>query len=284
MHEKMKREKIRHVLTPELIQLAKLSEFRRSLLGCTVHIAGTISFGLFCISLYGVYKLYGITIALLMAGLSPLWALPIGLILSVIVAFYFEAWIKTPAEPFITELKRRFGLLDFEIYVNEEKLLPGIHATILVSGNGLPHGNHHWMRIRLYANGKSEIVSCVSKPDGCWCEGKPAEELVNQMTCLLSSDAERTLSQMLSKIDLESSQTIDSLVKDGFPCKMGILQENHAKHYQLICNLSGLPEDADTLPSVQLFQWLIELEQQVNPAQEVIGSCDPQGNITVKRN
>lgn len=262
----------------ELVEKAKLSGWRFSLyersssLGCVTALllaALIILIDVFVVAM----NFIGMCFLLFVAGLFGFLGVMSGL----------EYLSTIGKHRYINELRRRYGMLPLNEYVRGEKEESGILLSILAKGHGLPHGNHHFIRIRLWRNGKAEAESFVSKAQELrWIDGTHPRELVSRKQQHLDGEKARMIEGLAGNLAFGKSDSCNTVIRDGFPCRMSVIRHDSGQHYCLECNLAGLPKDAATTPAVKLLQELMGLEWKLNPIHEIIGSCDGKGDITIE--
>jgi hypothetical protein len=181
------------------------------------------------------------------------------------------------------ELGRRYGRAAHATYLAEDRAaFPADRApayTLLVSARALPHGGHHWVRVRLWSTpeprGRVEVRGVrwtSSSFDLGTAELTRGEAELDETT-------RAELVALVTAPGAASLGEVATFVRDGAPCTLTVLDRAANRIAQGTCNLAGVPDAARDHPTVRLAEAVMDAGSAVPAPALVTGWCDEYGNI-----
>jgi hypothetical protein len=155
----------------------------------------------------------------------------------------------------------RRGLAPLERYMNEarnEVALKRVDWVVLFAQRSLPHGPHRWMRASVTAGPPACAVASLRVT---WQSQARAAEADRQIQAELGGETARELAGMLSGTGAASLTDIPSFVFDGAPCRVAIVEREAEGTGG--CNLGGLREEQQELPTVALCRKLASIAREL---------------------
>ena len=147
------------------------------------------------------------------------------------------------AEAALAQTKRRLGLADRSVYVEEARIEMEGNAppdwVVILSSQSLPHGGRHWIRVKVSAapepSGTVETRSVpgwICDPDPIWDSYLgPVEEMIVHIRCLESDECLPILNILRNATpdDLRKVRE-DRKVIDGCPCELVVVSREPRQH------------------------------------------------------
>jgi hypothetical protein len=163
------------------------------------------------------------------------------------------------------EYKRRFRLFevsDYEAEAVASLRKPGAPEVIMLfSGDGLPHGIHHFVRIDLGDEPRLQIRRAPLPGDVL--EAETPESQLFRFDQPLSAAQEERVIELLATLTPEVLVPPNRFTFDGFPCSAVILRRGRDPLFTEL-NMAELPSELYEHPSAKLLRLFIELEAEVS--------------------
>jgi hypothetical protein len=170
------------------------------------------------------------------------------------------------------EFRRRFGAEPLAQRLPEARAQLERDADLellgLFRGTVLPHGGLRFLRVEVSAQPKLFVCSSPALAD-LQRGAQNMLEIVHRELPLSAAQVARlrALVRELSESQAQLTQ-LASFVKDGFPCEASVLarpltQESGTIELHASANLSGLPEQLASHPSVRLLELFLDLEAEL---------------------
>jgi hypothetical protein len=162
------------------------------------------------------------------------------------------------------EYKRRFRLYELTDYEAEalaslEK--PGAPEVILLfSGDGLPEGTHHFVRVDLGDEPRLQIRRALPPQD--WLKVEDPEAQLFRYDGPLSDEHISRVRRLLATFTADLLVPPSHFVLEGFPCSAVVLRRG-AQPMWTTLNMSNLPAELYQHPSAKLLRMFMELEAEV---------------------
>jgi hypothetical protein len=161
------------------------------------------------------------------------------------------------------ELAWRRGLAPFSRYVDEaraELARSGADWIVLFTMAALPHGGSWWLRIAITEAPRPSAQARLLVSG----RGLPHNRLEPE----LPGAALQDLLAMLKELDLEAVTDVSAMVLDGTPCRLAVLRREPGALALGSCNLGGLDNGLQRLPTVAACLKLADIARSLTPARE----------------